>query len=98
MILEYSLDYRSDSLVYEKIFLQTLQETNLKGTILKNHFDLKLYVEANTTQELEDFATKFAEYLPHSIFLYDTQAQMCDSMPQEYQLPSHKKLPLPYKV
>jgi len=24
MILEYSLDYRSDSLVYEKIFLQTL--------------------------------------------------------------------------
>ena len=96
MILEYSLDYRSDSLVYEKIFLQTLSETNLKGTISKNHFDLKLYVEADTTQELEDFATKFATSLPHSIFLYDSDAKMCDSMPDEYQLPSQEKLPLPF--
>jgi hypothetical protein len=93
MILEYSLDYRSSSLVYEKIFLKTLKSLSLNGKIIKNHFQLNLYVAAETIEELETFATLFTKNLPHSIFLYDTKAQIIDTMPKEegYILPKMEK-------
>ena len=87
MILEYSLDYRSPSLVYEKIFLNHLKEFNLNGNISKNGFELKLFVEADKIEELEEFATNFANALPHSIFLYDTKVVVVDTMPtQKYEI------------
>ena len=94
MILEYKLDYRSSSLVYEKIFLNQLAESNLKGNISKSGFELKLFVEAQTTEELEDFATNFTNALPHSIFLYNIKASIVEEMPIEpYILPQQPKLP-----
>ena len=98
MILEYSLDHRSHSGVYEKIFLKSLKEQNLKGKIVKNHFNLKLYVEADTPDKLEEFATLFANRLPQSIFLYDTKAQIVEEMPQESNFTELKKLPLPFCI
>ena len=98
MILEYSLDYRSSSLVYERIFLQKLKELNLKGNLESEALApniLKLFVEANTTEELEKFATTFAKALPHSIFLHEIKATMVDEMPTEPYIISDKKLPLP---
>ena len=83
MILEYKLDYRSSSSVYEKIFLNQLKASHLNGNISKDGFELKLFVEAETPEELETFATSFATNLPHSIFLYSTEAQMVDTMPKE---------------
>jgi len=68
MILEFKLDYRSSSLVYEKIFLKILRELSLEGRIVKEHFLLKLYVEAEEAEILEEFATRFSRSLPHSIF------------------------------
>jgi hydrogenase maturation factor HypF (carbamoyltransferase family) len=94
MILEYKLDYRSSSLVYEKIFLNQLKEANLNGNIARDGHELKLFVEAQEAKELEEFATNFANALPHSIFLYDTQASMVNEMPSEpYKLPKQEKLP-----
>lgn len=96
MILEFSLDYRSSALIYEKIFLEQLKESNLEGNLSKNHFNLKLFVEAETPQELEDFATNFSKNLPHSIFLYDTKASIVESMPEDkYSLLEHTKRPSP---
>lgn len=83
MILEFNLDYRSSSLVYEKIFTQTLDEFNLSGKILREHFTLKLYVESESTETLEEFSTAFASALPHSIFLYESSAQILEEMPKE---------------
>jgi hypothetical protein len=97
MILEFKLDYRSSSLVYEKIFLRTLKELSLEGKIVKEHFLLKLYVEAADADKLEAFATKFSLSLPHSIFLHATEAAMLETMPQEgYVLVEQERLPLPF--
>ena len=97
MILEFKLDYRSSSLVYEKIFLKTLRELSLEGRIVKEHFLLKLYVEAGEAEALEEFATRFSRSLPHSIFLHATEASMVDMMPEEsYVLPEQEKLPLSF--
>ena len=97
MILEFKLDYRSSSLVYEKIFLRTLNELSLEGEIVKEHFILTLYVEAETAEKLEEFATRFSLALPHSIFLHATEAAMVEEMPKKgYVLPDQEKLPLPF--
>jgi hypothetical protein len=97
MILEFDLDYKSSSLVYEKIFLRSLQECNLHGKIIKEHFDLKLYVESDELEKLEEFATYFSSQLPHSIFLHKYDAKIVDEIPEaEYTLPSQEKLPLPF--
>ena len=97
MLLEYKLDYRSFSLVYERIFLRLLKELNLEGKLIRDKFILKLYVEADTPEELESVATRFAESLPHSIFLYSTEASIVEAMPEdETKIESKKKLPLPF--
>ena len=97
MILAFKLDHRSSSLVYEKIFLKTLRELSLEGKIVKEHFLLKLYVEAETAEKLEEFATKLSQSLPHSLFLHATEASIIEEMPKEsYRLPEEEKLPLPF--
>lgn len=96
MILEYKFDYRSSSPIYERIFLNQLKEFNLKGNIVKNHFELKLYVEASTPDELKEFATSFSNALPHSIFLYGIEASMVEEMPiKPYKLIEDKRVPSP---
>jgi hypothetical protein len=96
MILEYKIDYRSSSLLYEKIFLELLEEFDLDGNIERDHFDLRLYIESETPEPLESFATKLSLSLPHSIFLYGIEASIVESMPeQKYELPSHTKIPSP---
>jgi len=97
MILEYKLDYRSSSLVYEKIFLKALEDLSLEGKIVKEHFLLKLYVQADDPEQLTEFATHFANILPHSIFLYNTEAQIVSEIPKgAYTLPNQKNLSLPF--
>ncbi len=81
MILEYKFDYRSSSSIYEKIFLNQLKEFNLNGNIIKNHFELKLFIEASTPEELKEFANSFSNALPHSIFLYNVEASIVKEMP-----------------
>jgi len=83
MILEYRLDYRSASDLYQRTFLQTLKESNLQGNISQDHFELRLFVESTTVEALEAFVDRFAEALPHSLFLYDTQATLVEQMPSE---------------
>jgi len=96
MILEYKLDYRASSLIYEKIFLDMLKTSQLDGNILKDGFNLSLFVEADDIETLEDFSTLFATNLPNSIFLYSTKASMVESMPtQKYILPNKPSQELP---
>ncbi len=97
MILEFSLDYRSCSLVYEKIFLKLLKEHSLSGKIIKENFNLKLYVVSEDMELLKNFITNFSSTLPHSIFLYANDAQMLEEMPEgNYELNEDKKTPLPF--
>jgi len=97
MILEYRLDYRSSSLVYERIFLKALKNFSLEGRIIRENFLLKLYVEANDAEELTEFATYLSNYLPHSIFLYETEANIVNELPKEsYLLPEKQKMTLPF--
>jgi len=97
MILEYRLDYRSSSLVYEKIFLKALNECSLSGRILKEKFLLKLYVQSDDADKLTAFADHFSNMLPHSIFLYGTEASIVEEMPEdEYVLPKKEKPSLPF--
>ncbi len=97
MILEFSLDYRSSSLVYERLFFKKLKEHNLEGKIFRDHFNLKLYVESDSIELLEEFVSDFSSSLPHSIFLYQSDAKMVDEMPKNsYKLSQSKKLSLPF--
>ncbi len=96
MLLEFRLDYRFSSLVYERIFLWALKDFSLHGSIQRDHFLLKLFVEADTPEELEAFATEFSEALPHSIFLYNSEANIVYEMPKDSLLISDIKLPLPF--
>jgi len=97
MILEYRLDYRSSSLVYEKIFLKALKKFSLNGKVIKDSFLLKLYVQADDDSELKDFATYFSKILPHSIFLYNTEANIVDKMPDDsFLIQNDNKLSLPF--
>ncbi len=98
MILEYRIDYRSSSTVYEKIFLKTLDKCSLIGKIIRDNFILKCYVEADSSEELESFSNEFTSSLPNSIFLYDTKASMVQSIPEEDGLDISRieKLKLPF--
>ncbi len=97
MLLELQLDYRSSSQIYEKIFLRTLKALSLEGTLLREHFTLKLYIHADTAEELENFSTHFSSALPHSIFLYDTKATMVEKMPTlSTKLLENTSPPMPY--
>ena len=97
MILEYKIDYRSSSLVYEKIFVKELQKHNLEGRLQRDGFVLKLYVQAKDAQELEQFADSFAASLPNSIFLHSVEATVVEQMPQtSLEIDSSYKLELPF--
>jgi len=97
MILEYELDNRSSAQVYEKIFLRVLTEFGLNGNIERDHFTLKLYVDAQDTEVLEAFATAFSEALPHSIFQRGTQVSVVDTMPEvPFKLQHSQKRKLPF--
>jgi len=97
MILEYKIDYRSSSLVYEKIFVKELQKHNLEGRLQRDGFVLKLYVQAKDAQELEQFADSFAASLPNSIFLHSVEANVVEQMPQtSLEIDNSYKLELPF--
>ncbi|MCB4763197.1 MAG: hydrogenase [Sulfurovum sp.] len=94
MILEYKLDYRSSSQQYEKIFVRVLKSHGLVGKAVKEHFTLYLYVDAPTVEKLEAFSTDFAVSLPHSIFLYESEASVVEEIPDnETEVDFDTKLP-----
>lgn len=82
MILEFSFNYLSSSLVYEKIIIRTVKQFLLKSEILRNGEELFLYVESDDSDELERFANKLSLELPHSIFLHETNVIVVDEMPE----------------
>ncbi len=97
MILEFKLDYRSSALVYEKIFLREFEKHKLEGKILRDGFFLRLLVESEKVEDIEKFIDSFSNALPHSIFLYDTQAEVIEDMPKgELELVKNEKLPMPF--
>lgn len=83
MILEFSFNYLSSSLIYEKIILNTLELFSLESKILKDGDNLFLYVKSDDSDELESFANRLSLELPHSIFLHNTDVKVVDEMPQE---------------
>ena len=97
MILEFSFRYLSSSLIYEKIILRTLALFSLDFKLVKNRDELLLYLKSEDSDELEAFAQKLSLELPHSIFLYATDARVVDEMPQEsLVLPKTSKLTMPF--
>lgn len=83
MILEFSFNYLSSSLIYEKIILNTLKLFLVESKIVKNSDEFFLYVKSDNIDELESFANRLSLELPHSIFLYNTDAKVVDEMPED---------------
>ncbi|PNV82519.1 MAG: hydrogenase [Sulfurimonas sp.] len=97
MILEFSFNYLSSSLIYEKIILNTLGVFFLESKIIKSADNLFLYVKSDDSDELESFANRLSLELPHSIFLHNTDVKVVDEMPQESSaLPLISKLPMAF--
>ncbi len=82
MILEFSFNYLSSSLVYKKIIERTVKQFSLKSKILRDGDELFLYVESDESDELERFADKLSLELPHSIFLHETNVKVVDEIPE----------------
>jgi len=83
VILEFTFKYLSSSLVYERIISLTLKLFPIEGKILKKDDELFVYVESESSDELEKFANKLSLELPHSIFLRETGVKVVDNMPVE---------------
>ncbi|MGE4418358.1 MAG: hydrogenase [Sulfurimonas sp.] len=97
MILEFSFNYLSSSLIYEKIILNTLELFSLESKIVKEGDNLFLYVKSDDSDELESFANRLSLELPHSIFLHNTNVKVVDEMPQDSSaLPQISKLPMAF--
>jgi hypothetical protein len=97
MILEFSFNYLSSSLIYEKIILNTLELFSLESKIVKDGDNLFLYVKSDDSDELESFANRLSLELPHSIFLHNTDVKIVDEMPQESSaLPLISKFPMAF--
>ena len=97
MILEYIIDFRSNTQIYEKIFVKLLKKYSLDGKIIRDDFISKLYVKIENTKNFEEFSEEFSQKLPHSIFLYDTQVKVIENMPQgNTKIDLNKKIPLPF--
>lgn len=86
MILELSFRYQSSSLIYEKIILRTLEMFLLEHRLFRDEDRLLLYVKSEDPTELETFAQKLSQELPHSIFLYTTDAKVVEVMPEREEL------------
>ena len=97
MILKFSFNYSSTSLVYEKIILRTSKLFDLESSLLRVGDELLLYVKSEDTDVLENFANKLSLELPHSIFLHDTQASVVEDMQGDsFHLPQTPKMPMPF--
>ncbi|WP_321777908.1 hydrogenase [Sulfurimonas sp.] len=83
MLLEFVFEYSSSSLVYEKVLLRVLKNSNLEGKLVKIDKTIKLYVSSENSVELEEFANKLSLELPHSIFLNNTEVNVVDTLPEE---------------
>jgi len=96
MILEYQLDYRSDAQIFQKIFLNLIKKYGLNGKVLKNGFIVKCYVEIERSEAFDNFSSEFARLLPNSIFLYDTQVNVIEDMPEDKANINSNKLSIPF--
>lgn len=97
MILEFSFNYLSSSMVYEKVIIRTVKQFLLKSKILRNGDELFLYVESDDSDELERFANKLSLELPHSIFLHETNVIVVDEMPEgSFVLAEESKPDIPF--
>jgi len=92
VVLEFIFDYKSSSLLYEKILSKMLVESQLKGKLSREDNLLKLYIESENTDLLEKFANDLSLELPHSIFLRNTEVNVVESMSEdEFILPNQQK-------
>jgi len=83
MIVEYTIDYRSHTQLYEKIFLDLVAHYGYDGKITKDHFILKCYVVFENVEQFQIFADDFSAKLPHSIFLYSVEVNLVDVLPSK---------------
>jgi hypothetical protein len=92
MVLEFLFEYSSSSLLYDKVLLQMLEDSKLDGRLVKNNTQIKLYVESDDSDILEEFANALSFALPHSIFLRNTEVNVVDALPEnDFILPQVKK-------
>jgi len=92
MVLECSFEYKSSSLVYDKILSRVLLSSELEGRLVKSDNSIKLYVESENPDLLEQFANDLSLELPHSIFLHNTEVNVVDELPKnDFILPQAKK-------
>lgn len=97
MILEFSFNYLSSSLIYEKIILNCVKLFLLESKIVKNGDNLFLYVKSDDSDELESFANRLSLELPHSIFLHNTGVKVVDEMPEDsFVMPEVVKVPMAF--
>lgn len=97
MILKFSFNYLSSSLIYEKIIIRTVKLFSLESKIIRNQDELFLYAQSEDSDELESFANRLSLELPHSIFLHETDVRVVDEMPEDsFVLPKEPKPAIPF--
>ncbi len=95
MILKFSFEYVSTSLVLEKLLQKELNKSSLEGKLEKNEDIVSLYIKGDE-EELEEFAGYLSLAVPVSLYLKDTKVEVVDAMPVVgYEIPSYPKRELP---
>jgi len=95
MILRFSFEYVSTSLVLEKLLQKELKKSSLEGELEKNGDLISLYVKGDD-EEIERFANDLSVSIPVSLYLKDTKVEVTEMMPvSSYKIPSYPKRETP---
>ncbi len=95
MILKFSFEYISTSLILEKLLQKELKKNSLEGKFEKDEDIISLYVKGNES-EIEKFANDLSCAIPVSLYLKDTKVEVVKTMPTiNYELPSYPKRKTP---
>jgi hypothetical protein len=79
------------------VLLKALEDSDLDGRLVKNDTEIKLYIEDENSDLLEEFANSLSLKLPHSIFLRNTAVNVVDYMPDnDFSLPQVDKVALSF--
>ena len=98
MILEYRIDFRSQTDIYARLFLNLIDKHSIDGKITKEGNILRCYARISDTDDFDNFAKEFSRKIPNSIFLYNTQVQVIKTMPQESDIVNKDRHYLPFCI
>jgi hypothetical protein len=80
MVLKYSFEYVSNNGLLPYFISKIINEFSLEYKIIEQNSMIELYVKGSL-EVLEEFSTCLSNHLPMSIFLKQTQVDVCEAFP-----------------